>query len=214
MRQRLDLAGFRARRLGYRVTEAQRPDWNEPGTEGPRVTLRLDSLKCQYIAAGDVRVRNEITIRWAEARDVAAIVRVINLAFRAAESFFIERDRISAETLQPMLDRGNFLLAEDAVGFAGCVLVELRGERAYFGLLAVDPARQHHGLGRRLVDAAENFARAAGCRAMDIRIVSLRAELPPFYHRLGYVETGTAPFPEEIKPKLPCHFVLMSKPLA
>jgi GNAT superfamily N-acetyltransferase len=93
------------------------------------------------------------------------------------------------------------------------VLVELRGERAYFGLLAVDPARQHRGLGLRLIDEAENYARAAGCRAMDIRIVSLRAELPPFYRRLGYVETGTAPIPDEIESKWPCHFILMSKPL-
>jgi N-acetylglutamate synthase-like GNAT family acetyltransferase len=159
-------------------------------------------------------VNDELQIRWAEARDVGAIVRLINVAFGAAESFFIDRDRISAESLQPMLEKGNFLLAEDAAGLVGCVLVELRGERAYFGLLAVDPARQHRGLGRRLVDKAENHARAAGCRAMDLRIVSLRAELPPFYRRLGYAETGTAPFPEEIKSKLPCHFVLMSKPLA
>ncbi len=157
---------------------------------------------------------DEIKIRWAKARDIAAIVRVINAAFRAAESFFIERDRISAETLQPMLEKSNFLLAEDAAGLAGCVLVELRGERAYFGLLAVDPARQHRGLGRRLIDEAENYARASGCRAMDLCIVNLRAELPAYYRRLGYVETGTAPFPEEIKSKLPCHFILMSKPLA
>jgi predicted N-acetyltransferase YhbS len=82
------------------------------------------------------------------------------------------------------------------------------------GFLAVDPERQHRGLGRRLVEEAENHARASGCRAMDIHIVSLRVELPPFYRRLGYVETGTEPFPAEIKSKLPCHFVLMSKPLA
>ena len=43
--------------------------------------------------------------------------------------------------------------------------------------------------------------------------LNLRHELPPFYQRLGYVETGTAPFPEEIKSKLPCHFLIMSKPL-
>ena len=156
---------------------------------------------------------DELQIRWAEACDVAAIVRVINLAFRAAESFFIERDRITAEILQPMLDKDNFLLAEDPAGLVGCVYVELRGERAYFGLLAVDPAWQHCGLGRCLVDESEKHARAAGCRAMDLRIVNLREELLPFYRRLGYVETGTAPFPEEIKSNLPCHFVLMSKPL-
>jgi len=160
------------------------------------------------------RVSDEIKIRRADARDAAAIVRVINLAFRAAESFFIEGDRITPEILRPMLDKGNFLLAEDAAGLVGCVYVELRGERAYFGLLAVDPTRQHRGLGRRLIDETENHARAAGCRVMDLRIVSLREELPPFYRRLGYVETGTAPFPEEVKSKLPCHFVVMSKPLA
>jgi N-acetylglutamate synthase-like GNAT family acetyltransferase len=157
---------------------------------------------------------DELQIRSAETRDVPAIVRLINLAFRAAEGFFVEGDRITAEILRPMLDKGNFLLAEDAAGLAGCVYIELQGERAYFGLLAVDPARQHHGLGRRLIDESENHARIAGCRVMDLRIVNLREELSPFYRRLGYVETGTEPFPAEIKSKLPCYFVLMSKPLA
>jgi predicted N-acetyltransferase YhbS len=156
----------------------------------------------------------EIQIRLAEARDVAAVVRLINVAFRAAESFFVASNRISCAALQLMLDKGNFLLATDAAGLAGCVYVELRGERAYFGLLAVDPARQHRGLGRRLVGEAENHARAAGCRLMDLRIVSVRAELPPFYRRLGYIETGTEPFPTDVESKLPCHFVVMSKPLA
>ena len=156
---------------------------------------------------------DQLQIRWAEPGDVTAIVRVVNVAFRAAESFFVEGDRITAEILRPMLEKGNFLLAEDSAGLVGCVYLDLRAERAYFGLLAVDPARQHRGLGRRLIDEAENHARAAGCRVMDLRIVSVREELPPFYRRLGYVETGTAPFPEEIKSKLPCHFVLMSKPL-
>jgi predicted N-acetyltransferase YhbS len=159
-------------------------------------------------------VSDELQIRWAEARDFAAIVRTINLAFRAAESFFVERDRITPGILRTMLEKGDFLLAEDGGGLVGCVYVELRGERAYFGLLAVDPARQHRGLGRRLIDETENHARAAGCHAMDLRIVNLREELPPYYRRLGYVETGTAPFPEEIRFKLPCHFILMSKPLA
>jgi N-acetylglutamate synthase-like GNAT family acetyltransferase len=160
------------------------------------------------------QVSNELRIRWAQAGDVSAIVRLINLAFRAAESFFVAGDRITGEILQPMLEKGNFLLAEDPTGLIGCVYAELQGECGYFGLLAVDLARQHRGLGRRLVDRAENHARAAGCRAMDLRIVSVREELPPFYRRLGYVETGTAPFPEEIKSKLPCHCILMSKPLA
>lgn len=63
-----------------------------------------------------------------------------------------------------------------------------------------------------MVEAAEQHARAAGCAAMDISVVNLRAELPPFYHRLGYRETGTAPFTDQ-RATQPCHFVLMSKSL-
>jgi len=91
--------------------------------------------------------------------------------------------------------------------------VELRGQRGYFGLLAVDPARQGEGFGRKMVAEVEDCARAAGCEFMDLRIVNIRAELPPFYRRLGYVETGTEPFAADARPTQPCHFVKMSKPL-
>jgi hypothetical protein len=60
---------------------------------------------------------------------------------------------------------------------------------------------------------AEDYARAHACVAVDIRIVNLRIELPSFYKRLGYVEYGTEPFEGNATPSLPCHFILMSKPL-
>jgi ribosomal protein S18 acetylase RimI-like enzyme len=111
------------------------------------------------------------------------------------------------------MQKGKFLLAEDAAGLAGCVYVELRGDRGYLGLLGVDPARQGAGLGRKLMDAAENYFREAGCRAVDLRIVSARTPLPAFYRHLGYVQTGTAPLPSDAPVKVPCHFILMSKTL-
>ena len=63
------------------------------------------------------------------------------------------------------------------------------------------------------MNAAENHGAKAGCRVMDLRIVNLRTETHAFYGRRGYRETGTAPFPSDLTPKLPCHFVNMSKPL-
>ncbi|MFZ1031830.1 MAG: GNAT family N-acetyltransferase [Candidatus Acidiferrales bacterium] len=155
----------------------------------------------------------DIHIRWAEAGDVDAIARVVNAAFRRAESFFVERDRIDVAALRRMMEKGRFLLAEAGGDLLGCVFLELRGERAYFGLLAVDPGRQRKGLGRRLIREVEDAAREAKCRFMDIQIVNLRAELPPFYRRLEYVETGTGPFPAEVVTKEKCHFIVMSKPL-
>jgi GNAT superfamily N-acetyltransferase len=153
-----------------------------------------------------------ITTRLATDGDAEALSALVNAAFKV-ERFFIDGDRINPATVRAMFLTGKYLLAEVKAELAACVYVEVRGERAYFGLLAVDPARQGQGLGRRMISEAEEYARAAGCSFMDLRIVNLRTELPPFYRRLGYAETGTAPFPSDAQPSLPCHFIEMSKPL-
>lgn len=153
-------------------------------------------------------------VRIARLVEATAITSVINAAFRHAESFFIERDRIDLEEVRSLLNTGEFLVSESDGTITGCVYVEIKGDRSYLGLLAVDPRAQKSGLGSSLMSAAENHCRRAGSRFMDIQIVNLRKELPDFYHRRGYVETGTAPFPAVLNPKLPCHFVKMSKPLA
>jgi len=95
----------------------------------------------------------------------------------------------------------------------GCVYTELRGQRGYFGLLAVDPHRQRSGIGARLIAAAEQHCRSAGCRSMDLTFVNVRQELPAYYQRFGYVENGTLPFPADQVAKIPVHLVQMSKPL-
>jgi GNAT superfamily N-acetyltransferase len=157
-------------------------------------------------------IDRDIHIRRAVLTDAQEITALVNLAFRV-ERFFVEGDRIDVEKVRGLMEKGAFLLAEDAGGLAGCVYVELRGERGYFGLLAVEPPRQRCGLGGRLARGAEDYARAAGCRVMDLQTVNVRTELPPLYRKMGYWETGTAPFPSEVRSKLPCHFVVMSKPL-
>ncbi|HTS31477.1 MAG TPA: GNAT family N-acetyltransferase [Bryobacteraceae bacterium] len=149
-------------------------------------------------------------IRAAEVSEAESLVQLINAAFRI-EEFFVDGDRIRLDQLRPMFAAGEFLVADGEGAPAGCVYVEQRGDRAYFGLLSIDPARQRTGLGSRLVDAAEHWARGRGCRFMDLRIVNLREELPGFYRRLGYVEGATEAFPAGTPTKLPCHFVTMWK---
>ncbi len=151
-----------------------------------------------------------IAIRRADAAESEAVARVINAAFRPAEEFFAYGDRISVDEVRHYFKKGAFLVAGD---YFGVVYVELRGERAYFGLLSVDPAHQGGGTGRALIAAAEQFAQEHGCRHMDINVVNLRTELPPIYRRMGYVESGTLPWPEGVPSKVPCHFVCMEKRL-
>jgi ribosomal protein S18 acetylase RimI-like enzyme len=150
------------------------------------------------------------SFRVASLADAEALVLLINAAFRV-ELPFIEGDRIDAEGVRSYMTKGKFLVAEAAAVLTGCVYVEIRGERGYLGLLGVDPPRQGTGLGRKLMDAAERYFGEAGCRAIDLRVISARAPLPAFYRRLGYHETGTAPFSPEVPVKVPCHYILMTK---
>ena len=153
-----------------------------------------------------------ISIRTAQSGDVPRLARLINAAF-IVEQFVFDGDRINAEETQAFMETGQFLIAEDSAGFAGCVYVEVRNDRGYLGLLAVAPACQGEGLGRKLVAAAEDYFRAQDCCAVDLRIISPRTPLPAFYLHLGYAESGTAPFSPSLQSKVPGHYIIMSKAL-
>jgi ribosomal protein S18 acetylase RimI-like enzyme len=145
--------------------------------------------------------------------DVDALTQLINAAFQVEQPFF-EGDRVNPEKVRNFMESGEFLLEEDSSGFAGCVYLEVREHRGYVGLLSVDPSRQSQGLGRKLMDAAERHFRAMGCLGVDLRVISQRTPLPSFYRRLGYAETGTAPFSPDVSCKVPGHYILMSKEFA
>ncbi len=155
----------------------------------------------------------ELKTRFATDADAEVISALVNAAFKV-ERFFIDRDRIDPGKVREMLRIGKYLLAEDQWSIDRVRVRGAAGAACLFqGCSAVDPSRQGQGLGRKMVEEAEDYARAAGCEFMDLRIVNLRAELPPFYRRLGYVETGTEPFAADAEPSQPCHFINMSKPL-
>jgi ribosomal protein S18 acetylase RimI-like enzyme len=151
-------------------------------------------------------------MRIALATDVEALTQLINAAFRVEKPFF-DGDRVNPEKVRVYMNSGQFLFAEDYGKPIGCVYVEVREDRGYVGLLSVDPQRQGTGLGRKLMDAAEIYFRTAGCRGVDLLVISPRTPLPAFYRRLGYVETGTAPFSGEAQSKVPGHYIIMSKEL-
>jgi predicted N-acetyltransferase YhbS len=90
----------------------------------------------------------ELKTRFATDADAEAISALVNAAFKV-ERFFIDRDRVDPGKVREMLRTGKYLLAEDNGALIACVYVELRGQRAYFGLLGVDPMRQGQGLGRK-----------------------------------------------------------------
>ena len=154
-----------------------------------------------------------ISIRIATHSDADDIARLVNKAF-LVEQFFIERDRTNPAMVRGLMEKGKFLLAEDAPNLLGCVYFELRQERGYFGMLSIDPLHQRMGVGRRLVDAVENYFRDAGCKFSDLKIVNVRSELHALYRRWGYADTGAAIYDDPTPTKIPVHFIAMSKPLS
>jgi ribosomal protein S18 acetylase RimI-like enzyme len=157
---------------------------------------------------------SKITYRKATEADADALVGVINRAF-AVELKFFSTERIDrAETLEHFR-KGTFLIAEVGGQIAGCVYVSARDARGYFGLLAVEPDHQGVGLGRKLIEDAEEFCRNAGCGVMEIYVLNHRTELPPLYEKLGYSVAGTEePNPQKPSSLMPYHFILMEKSLS
>ena|SRR5436190_18062021 len=169
----------------------------------------MNSLS-QHESLADERPR----IRPMVPEEARAVAGLINEAF-IVEAFFKIGDRTSAHEVIQMSAAGEFLVLEDPPGtIAGCVYLRCQRDRAYFGMLSIAPSQQGRGLGRRLIDAVEARARERGCRAVDIHIVNLREELPDFYRRLGYVDSGTLPFSDADRASRPCHFIVMTKTLA
>src|SRR5271166_225512 len=66
-----------------------------------------------------------VLIRVADPEDAEAVSGVINAAFRKAEGFLIDRDRIDLQTVQELLKTGAFLVAEENKVVVGCVHIEM-----------------------------------------------------------------------------------------
>ena len=156
--------------------------------------------------------------RPATVSDVTELVRVTNLAYLVEAEMF-HGTRTSESDVRERLARPNatFLVVSDGETndgtLAGSVYVEMREDRGYLGMLAVDPACQGRGLGRTLVRAAEAHCKASGCGVMELDVVDLRRELTTFYASLGYEATGESPYGHPEQTKRPVRLIHMSKSL-
>ena len=154
---------------------------------------------------------NVLAVDQARSRELATLV---NRAF-LIESHFVDGDRIQPVEIARLASQPSaaFLGVFQDQALVGCVLADTRdGSRGYIGLLAVEPERAGHGLGRALMTHAEAHLRRHGCRTAFITVVDQRTELFPIYERRGYRRDGTTlPFTRETK--VPCVLVVLSKQL-
>lgn len=75
---------------------------------------------------------------------------------------------------------------------AGCIFAREQGDMLYIGKLAVDPAKQGSGIGRRLIAASDELAHRLEKSALQLET---RVELVgnhAFFRRLGFAEVARA----------------------
>lgn len=164
-----------------------------------------------------------IALAKASPSDAPALKLLLEAAYRGDsarqgwnhEADILDDERVAPGELEALLDNPSvtILTARDGDALIGCVAVTAKDTRlAYLGMLCVLPTLQSAGLGRRLLDAAEDHARALGLGAMEMTVIDSRESLIAWYERRGYARTGeTRPFPVPRDP--PVTFVVLEKPL-
>lgn len=148
------------------------------------------------------------TVRRAVVADVSAIVQLVESAYRGdvsrsgwtTEADFLDGQRIDVVGVADIIEKSGSIvfLGEDMNGaLLSCCHIEKQGGACYFGMFSVRPGLQGSGVGRFMLTASENFARAEWkCIKMEMTVISIRAELIAWYERRGYHRTGRfKPFP-------------------
>ncbi|MFY8048319.1 MAG: GNAT family N-acetyltransferase [Erythrobacter sp.] len=155
--------------------------------------------------------------------DAPALKALLEAAYRGDsarrgwnhEADILDDERIEREELDALLadPAVTILAAYDGDVLIGCVAVTRKdASLGYLGMLCVQPDLQSAGLGRKLLDAAEDNAREAGLAAMEMTVIDSRDALIAWYERRGYAFTGERrPFPVLRDP--PVNFVVLEKPL-
>lgn len=149
-------------------------------------------------------------VQFATKKDIESIVGLLNRSYRGEPSkkgWTTEAGLIAGNTrandtmVNEVLEKhGSVILkytgSENQI--IGCVNLQQHGNKLYLGMFSVDPEQQGGGIGKILLQAAEEYATALHCSAIYMTVISIRTELINWYKRHGYYATGEMkPFEED-----------------
>jgi GNAT superfamily N-acetyltransferase len=161
-------------------------------------------------------------------RIVGQLIDLINRVYDKAEEG-MWRDgatRTTAEELAELIAAGEIVVAEQGDEMVGVVRVhDVADDASEFGVLAAAPEHRGIGIGRALLDFAEQRSRERGQRVMQLEILIPREWdhpskefLKAWYGRRGYELVRTGSFADaypKLAPMLatPCDLTVWQKPL-
>ena len=147
-------------------------------------------------------VPSSLSFRRATQADAALVVDLVQRGYRGddsragwtTEADLLDGQRTDLEEVHGIIGdtQAAILLGFEAELLVACLAMAFRpAGAAYFGMIAVDPARQGEGYGRALLAEAERRALLEG-NAVRARmtVIAQRSELIAWYGRRGYLATG------------------------
>jgi len=129
----------------------------------------------------------------ADATDAAALAELLaQLGYPVAAAEVAARLQAMADSPRHavFIDLDEAGHARGFIGVEQRLMIEL-GERAEITALVVDSRLRRGGSGRRLLEAARQWARAQGGSVVMVRSNIVRAESHPFYESQGFVRRKT-----------------------
>ena len=130
---------------------------------------------------------NAIGIREIEDRDVDQVIALWHSSGVARSWNPPERD-IAFARREP---HSTILVIEEDGRIIASAMVGEDGHRGWVYYVAIDPDQQRGGLGRRMMQAAEEWLAARGCWKVQLLIRADNEGVKEFYERIGYADTKT-----------------------
>nr|WP_315151932.1 GNAT family N-acetyltransferase [uncultured Flavobacterium sp.] len=145
-------------------------------------------------------------ITTATLEDVTALEKLINSAYRGetsklgwtTEANLLQDKRITTDELYETINNkeNTVLKFTKKNTIIGCVLLADKGNKLYLGILTVSPELQNSGIGKKLLQKAEEHALSLNLPKIVMTVISIREELIAWYNRHGFMDTGVRePFP-------------------
>lgn len=161
-------------------------------------------------------------------QDVPELNILVNSAYRGesskkgwtTEEHLLGGIRTDEGDLSALLQKENVTILKytESGKIIGSVYLEKQADKLYLGMLTVSPELQGGGIGKKLMQASEDFAKEQQLSKVSMTVISVRKELIEYYERRGYKHTGeTKPFPMNDPkfglPKQLLEFIVMEKQL-
>jgi ribosomal protein S18 acetylase RimI-like enzyme len=154
---------------------------------------------------GKIVSATRLRFRRAVPDDVSEIVTLVNNCYRGdtsrqgwtTEADLLGGTRTDKSEIESLIAApgSTILLCIADESIIGSVHLQQEQSSCYLGMFVVKPDLQGAGIGRKLIEAAEAYARDELRSArMTMQVITLRPELLAYYERRGYRRTG------EIKP--------------